>query len=129
MGKSVLPEEFEISSEMRGWAELKAPQVNIDVEHETFCDYWRGHGKKMAYWPAVWRNWMRRAPKMGGATYSADEVRIRVLMKDYTAKGFRRAYVHETSTMYSAAFEASSLAQLPQRDMRGVLQLVAGKRA
>lgn len=113
---------------MRAWAEEKTPTVNIDKEHETFCDYWRAHGKKMADWPATWRNWMRRAPQMGGAVYSADEVRIRALMKDYTARGFRRAYVHETSAMYSAAFEAQKLRELPRRDMGAVLQLVAGKR-
>lgn len=128
MGKSVLPEDFLISAEMRAWAELKTPTVNIDAEHETFCDYWRGCGKKMADWFAVWRNWMRRAPKMGGAVYSPDEVRVRALMKEYTAQGFRRAYVHETSAMYTAAFGAAQLRELPRRDMAPVLQLVAGKR-
>lgn len=35
---------------MRTWAKSKTPQVDIDAEHETFCDYWRAHGKAMADW-------------------------------------------------------------------------------
>lgn len=61
--KTLLPEKFAISDEMRSWARFKAPQVNIDAEHENFCDYWRAHGKKMADWVACWRVWMRRAPE------------------------------------------------------------------
>jgi hypothetical protein len=48
---------------MRNWARFKAPTVNVDREFEIFCDYWRGHGTKMADWVATWRNWMRRAPQ------------------------------------------------------------------
>jgi hypothetical protein len=129
MAKSVLPEDFLISAEMRIWAEVKSPTVNIDTEHENFCDYWRAHGTKMADWTATWRNWMRRAPKMGGAVYSPEEVEIRALMREYTAKGFRRAYVHETALKYRQAFEEGEREKLPRRDMSGVLQLVASKRA
>lgn len=130
MGKTVLPDDFAISAEMRAWADAKVPIVDVDREHETFCDYWRAHGRKMADWNACWRNWMRRAPKMGGALRSQDEMRVRALMSEYTAKGFRRAFVHESASMYQAAYEAWQSRDLPQRDTRGaVLQLVKAKRA
>lgn len=55
---------------MRAWANAKVPQVDIDKEHEKFCDYWLAHGKRMANWEATWRNWMRRCPEMGGCMKS-----------------------------------------------------------
>lgn len=63
MGKTLIPENFSISQEMRAWARLKIPSVDIDAQHEEFCDYWRAHGKKMLDWVATWRNWMRRSPE------------------------------------------------------------------
>ena len=63
MGKTLIPENFCISEEMRLWARYKVPSVNIDEQHELFLDYWRAHGKKMLDWVATWRNWMRRAPE------------------------------------------------------------------
>lgn len=77
MGKTVLPDGFGISEQMREWAKLKAPLVDIDLEHENFCDYWRGRGKMMADWIATWRVWMRRAPQFKGAT--RDPVHLRTL--------------------------------------------------
>jgi hypothetical protein len=61
--KTLLPEGFPITEDMRVWAREKVPNVDIDGQHEQFCDYWRAHGKKMADWTATWRNWMRRAPE------------------------------------------------------------------
>lgn len=72
MAKTLLPDAFAITPEMRGWAREKVPTVDIDSQHEVFCDYWRAHGKKMADWQATWRNWMRRAPEFarpGPVTY------------------------------------------------------------
>jgi hypothetical protein len=63
MPKSLLPADFPITSSMRVWAAAKVPQVDIEEQHEQFCDYWRAHGKKMADWEATWRNWMRRSPE------------------------------------------------------------------
>lgn len=65
MGKTFLPENFEVSPAMRAWAKTKVPDVDIDAQTERFVDYWRGHGKKMADWPATWRNWMRNANHWG----------------------------------------------------------------
>lgn len=77
MGKTVLPNGFEISEQMRSWADVKAPLVDIGREHEAFCDHWLGNGKKMADWTATWRNWMRRAPQFKGAL--RDPVSMRTL--------------------------------------------------
>ena len=63
MAKTLLPEDFCITPDMRKWARTKIPCVDIDSEHENFCDYWKAHGKKMADWVATWRVWMRRAPE------------------------------------------------------------------
>jgi len=63
MGKTLIPENFHITDEMRLWAKYKVPGLDIDAQHEMFVDYWRAHGKKMLDWTATWRNWMRRAPE------------------------------------------------------------------
>lgn len=128
LGKTCIPETFSISEDMRNWAEKSVPQVNIDKEHESFVDYWLAHGTKMADWSATWRNWMRRAPKMGGSLFAPQEMELRALMREYTAKGFRRAFMNETPLMYRQAFEATKVRELPKRDMTSVLSLVASKR-
>ena len=48
MAKTLLPEDFLITQEIRDWAELKAPTVNIDVEFETFAITGAAMGRK---WP------------------------------------------------------------------------------
>jgi hypothetical protein len=63
MGKTLIPEDFRISDEMRTWARFKVPGVDIDAQYELFCDYWRAHGKKMLDWNATFRNWLRRSPE------------------------------------------------------------------
>lgn len=113
---------------MRAWAAQKMPQVNIDKEHEKFVDYWLGTGKAMADWNAVFRNWIRRAPKMGGAMYSPDEQEIRALMREFTAQGFRRAFQHETARTYRAAFESHRTHALPHRDLKCIDALATAKR-
>jgi hypothetical protein len=60
--KTPLPEPFEITDDMRRWAQAKVPNVDIDGSTEEFCDYWRATGKRMVDWTATWRNWMRRTP-------------------------------------------------------------------
>jgi hypothetical protein len=113
---------------MRAWAEQKMPQVNIDREHENFLDYWRGHGTKMADWSATWRSWIRRAPKMGGALYSADEMELRALMREYVPQGFRLPFQYETPRAYRTAFEAKRTHALPQRDLKCINTLATAKR-
>jgi hypothetical protein len=123
--KTALPEDFGVTSDMRSWAELKTPTVDIEREHESFCLYWTAHGKKMASWTATWKMWMKRAPQFKGAALrSPDELFIVTLMRQYTEKGFRRAFLHESSGMYTAAFEAWRDRDLPQRDTDSLLKLV-----
>lgn len=128
MSKTVIPVGFFISPSVRAWAEKSMPQVNIDKELATFVDYWLGNGKKMSNWDAVFRNWVRRTPKMGGAVYSPEELELRALMKEFTAQGFRRAYVHETARTYRSAFEAAHRHHLPQRDLKCIGDLATAKR-
>lgn len=125
---TVIPDGFSISEGVRAWAAKKMPQVNIDKEHEAFVDYWLGNGKKKANWDAVFRTWIRRAPKMGGALYSNEEQEIRALMREFTAQGFRSAFRHETARTYRAAFEATKTHALPQRDMKCIDALATAKR-
>jgi hypothetical protein len=61
--KTLIPNDFSITQEMRDWAKIKVPKVDIESQTEEFVDYWRAHGKKMADWLATWRNWMRRSPE------------------------------------------------------------------
>lgn len=57
-----IPLPFEITGELREWAKVKAPNVNLDEATAEFVDYWKGvpgaKGKK-ADWIATWRNRMR----------------------------------------------------------------------
>lgn len=128
MSKTSIPVDFSISENLRAWAAQKMPQVNIDKELETFTDYWLGNGKRMCDWEAVFRNWIRRVPKMGGAMYSAEEMEMRALIQEFTVKGFRRAFQHETARTYRAAFEASRTHTLPQRDLKCIDALSTAKR-
>lgn len=47
-----------MSGELRAWAAERAPAVDLDIEHERFCNYWWGSGKTKRDWPATWRTWM-----------------------------------------------------------------------
>lgn len=46
------------------------PHVNLRSEHEKFIDYWHaqpGAKGRKSDWPAVWRNWIRRAAEQAPA--------------------------------------------------------------
>ena len=51
------------SDEVAAGIKSEHPTLDIAAEHKVFIDYWRGTGKPMKDWEAVWRNWMRRAAK------------------------------------------------------------------
>lgn len=57
-----IPIPFAITADMREWAAIKAPDVDLDTATEEFVDYWRGvsgqRGTKLD-WAATWRNRMR----------------------------------------------------------------------
>lgn len=81
-------------------------------------------------WTAVWRNWMRRCPQMGGVLYTADEIRLKKLTPTCLSEGFRAPHSHENALMYQAAFDAWDLKRrdVPVRDMTQVLKLAGSKR-
>ncbi len=62
------PADFEVTPDLEQWAAVEAPRA--DLRRET--DKLRDHTFRTAYtdWPAVWRNWMRKAsdnaPRQGG---------------------------------------------------------------
>lgn len=128
MNNSTLPVDFSISENLRAWAEQKMPQVNIDKEVETFRDHWIGNGQKRANWDAVFRNWIRRAPRMGGALYNADEMELRALMREYIPQGFRPPFQYEPPRAYREAFGAYRTHTLPQRDLKCIDALTTAKR-
>lgn len=61
MPKSLLPKDFGLSPQVREWARLKLPQVDLGTELEKFCDYWWGCGRQMLDWDATLKNWLRRS--------------------------------------------------------------------
>ncbi|MER7331633.1 MULTISPECIES: hypothetical protein [unclassified Micromonospora] len=74
-----IPEQFGISREMRGWAAEEIPGFDIDREFLRFRDYWRSQTGQKAVrkdWPAVFRNWMRRAYDDRGPSRPGNEVAI-----------------------------------------------------
>ncbi|WAT31795.1 hypothetical protein [Pseudomonas sp. GXZC] len=59
--KTRLPDPFHLTGQMRQWAAERVPAVDLSLETERFVNYYRGHGKTMADWPATWRNWVLKA--------------------------------------------------------------------
>ncbi len=60
---SRIPSDFHITNEMRQWATVNAPGMDIDRITEGFIDYWAsvpGQKALKTDWVATWRNWMRR---------------------------------------------------------------------
>lgn len=58
-----LPDDFEVTNEMREWVREKCPDVRLP-EHDRFCDHFRsapGQRGVKVNWVATWRNWMRTA--------------------------------------------------------------------
>ena len=122
--------DFTVTAEMRAWAALKVPTVDIDAETERFRDYWLGTGRPMLDWEAVWRNWMRRAPARGGALYTKDQLRLKVLRDQYVADGFREPRRSESAVQYEFEYRiwARTARPLPARDMSIVSALAASKK-
>ncbi len=128
MRRSLRQSGWLLTPELRAWAEKEVPIVNLDREVQTFTDYWLGTGKPMANWNAVFRNWIRRAPKMGGSLYNADEMELRALAREFVPQGFRPPFLYEPPRAYRAAFEAKRTHTLPQRDLKCIDALATAKR-
>jgi hypothetical protein len=63
-----IPDDFQPSREMVGWAAERCPGVDGRRETEKFKNYWRAKSGRDATkldWPATWRNWMLNAADRG----------------------------------------------------------------
>lgn len=60
---SRVPEDFEITNDLREWAAAETPDVDIDAKTLEWIDYWKSiagaKGVKLD-WVATWRNGMRK---------------------------------------------------------------------
>jgi hypothetical protein len=71
-----LPEQFEVTAEMRDWAAEKVPGVDVDAETETFLDHHGARGSKFVDWRKAWQTWMRNAHKWSRNSSSRRPVSI-----------------------------------------------------
>lgn len=57
-----IPDDFEITDDMKAWADEKVPGLNTSWATEAFIDYWQSATKNAVKkdWAAAWRGWMRR---------------------------------------------------------------------
>lgn len=59
-----IPDDFEVTEQMREWAGENAPFIDLDRETANFIDFWSGKSGQAATklnWIATWRKWMRTA--------------------------------------------------------------------
>jgi len=67
-GPTDAPTEFEISEQMREWANAEGfDNPTIAQETAMMLDHFRGKGQRRTDWVATWRNWLRRERKYGGS--------------------------------------------------------------
>lgn len=60
---SRIPEPFVVTADMREWAAMRTPLVDVESSTERFVNHWRAKSGKDATkldWPATWRNWLLR---------------------------------------------------------------------
>jgi len=59
-----LPDVFLLTSEMREYGKAKRPEIDIELETEKFCNFWRAKTGKDATklnWTLTWKNWILNA--------------------------------------------------------------------
>lgn len=64
-----LPDDWTLPTDWRAWAVKRRPDVNPDLEAETFANHWRAKGGKDGAkldWEATWHNWIIRASPTRG---------------------------------------------------------------
>ena len=68
-------EDEQVPEEWIEWAvtETRLAPNSIRGVASEFADYWRGTGRPMADWRAVWRNWCRRQPQFERTTNGRSE--------------------------------------------------------
>ena len=71
-----LPEGFCLTDEMRDWAREKAPPgIDLEQQTDTFIDHAKSTGRILSDWAAGWRNWIRKARAVIGATANGNNER------------------------------------------------------
>lgn len=84
-----LSEPFLLTPEMRIYAADKRPDIDVTIETEKFCNYWRakpGNGGLKLDWLATWRNWILNARSNGNGTYHKSNVPHRPTSTDRIAE-------------------------------------------
>lgn len=65
---STAPDSVQVTDNALAWAQTqgwRAGLVELQQAVDTCLDYWKGNGKRKLDWPAVFRNWIRRAVTEG----------------------------------------------------------------
>lgn len=73
---SRLPDKFMLTADLRAYAAEKRPGVDVTLETEKFCNYWRAKpgkdGTKLD-WGATWKNWILNARDSHRAEQAKDD--------------------------------------------------------
>jgi len=59
-----LPDVFHLTAEMREYGKTKRPEIDLNLETEKFCNFWRSKTGKDATklnWVLTWKNWILNA--------------------------------------------------------------------
>jgi hypothetical protein len=70
-----LPENFEVTEEMKDWAKEKHPTIDLETATANFRDYWTSKPTAATKldWVATWRTWIRNTkPAPAGYRTTAD---------------------------------------------------------
>lgn len=57
-GNTTIPKNFEVTDEMKTWADLNAPEIDIERETERFIDITTFGNSQAADWVAFWKKWI-----------------------------------------------------------------------
>ncbi len=95
------PATFEVTPELRAWADQHAPGVDVDRETETLRDHTFATAR--VDWVGTWRNWMRKATPKRGAAFSTpkerDAANARDLVRKQTGGLLERAFPDDENTI------------------------------
>lgn len=59
--KTTAPDIFRVTDQMRAYAALMAPSVELVTETEMFLGYHRSNGSRFSNWYAAWQKWVVKA--------------------------------------------------------------------
>ena len=107
------PIDFEVTEQMRIWAEEKVPGVDIDYQMEKFHDCTFKVAKKD--WPATFRNWMRG---------EQEKIDVRMNNRDfYAGKIQKPVTIEQTRKRIDIIAEGCGLPPgLPEKDVMAANQ-------